>query len=359
MLRIDNEVIAKTLAEAKRLFVPGKENIKKVLSSTTANSTRRSNGCLLDANIPYNATLINSNIVAAKIPTYKNFGMFIYSLLLNTKFKAQKIIALGPHMGQQKKDNTARPDFYDCCILPPEKQNIYKILDQQYQVNIETAWEKPGKFWQQRCWTEEVLQTRLTVKPAFAYPMAANFFAFEADVTFITNHDDNEPLIIEDKYKDLYWELYQQSLSCRTVVLCADGATVTGQLILLFEILRNFDSLFRHSNPAENAKSLIELLVVMRQDRPGLVDTFEHFEHTVKNACMLHQHKTLQMVPLTRSVSAPLFETGNDKIYGLFKENFRRHSISQKRLLAEIDASESSKDKNSDSVFEFMQVGKK
>lgn len=103
----------------------------------------------------------------------------------------------------------------------------------------------------------------------------------------------------DDSYYQVLWNLYQKYLTQLIVVHCAAGAGRTGQLILMFELVKHHKEIDVIKDPVGKAKAILAILDRLRLNRPALVLTTDQLEHAIRGAEALYQYGLKQAEDLT------------------------------------------------------------
>jgi protein tyrosine phosphatase len=93
------------------------------------------------------------------------------------------------------------------------------------------------------------------------------------------------------KLKKLFWKISQKSLTEGVAVHCAAGVGRTGHVILMLEILKNYQRIFSRDNSPDAIAKEIQIIVNrMRETRPALIYALEQYLTAIKNADILYQY---------------------------------------------------------------------
>lgn len=246
---------------------------------------KRDDGFEYDANqIP------GSHLIAGAGP--RTWGMmrgFIRDIAFNPKLPIRNIVALG-HCAAREPETFC--DFYNYCLAPGvEYYGDYRVEAALVSGNVHTS------PYSNQIFPEKAVTTTLKISDVVQGQSR------EVSVTVISQHD-NLPITLDDELREKIWQLHLLSLHEPVFVHCAAGVGRTGHFILMLEILKNYDDIFSDIHQA--ATKIHQLLVNMRDVRPGLVITRDQYIGAIRNAVSIHtfalEHGYLP-TPLARFVN--------------------------------------------------------
>jgi hypothetical protein len=147
---------------------------------------------------------------------------------------------------------------------------------------------------------------QFTIKNTYVsnlYTSSAGFISSELDVSgkklnaLLIGLPDGNSLDLDidspemEKLKELFWQILQKSSTEAVAVHCAAGVGRTGHIILMLEILKNYQRIFASDNsPDTIAKEIQAIVNRMRETRPALVYAPEQYLTAIKNADIVYQY---------------------------------------------------------------------
>jgi protein tyrosine phosphatase len=354
--KIDQELLNAIITKAQEQFVPGATHYANGMNSPISYMIRRHSLGDKPSNINqdfhhYNADLVDNgsthHLVAAVGPKLKQLPVFFQEVVANPRHPIKKIIALGKMLGHG--DEKAL-DFHDYCLMAEPAR--YVVGDEFYDVSVDldpkqndspfiicnTTVGEPTGAPLHTALSEGIVHSQLSVARGVTDSQGKErvLGLQTIQVTIIAHAAPAEHLSSDDEQLPKLLRLYQESLNHNTLIHCDNGMGRTGQLILTFEIFRQFDNIFatnfsrdKNEQAKFSAREILNVLNMLRRDRKGLVDSSDQLQHAIRSACALRQYqatldldkKGLEEPKTVRSHSAPSTFFGRlDRCYPLIKE---------------------------------------
>lgn len=224
----------------------------------------------------YNANVIpHTHLIAAEGPcsnTNKAFDLadlfrFFDNTIFNPHLPVKQILALG-------YPNHLEGDFVDY-FLAGGKTFVIESLNKSYQISSKTISE---------------INAEDTIKMAHYHVIISHGSNQKMVDIFWLNTPDKMPMTITNQpMAELLLQVYFNSLKKTTLIHCAAGLGRTGMIILMFQILTHYNTLFDSSDNKEIVSYLKKLLLEIRQTRAGLISSRAQFKSAIDNALYLHQ----------------------------------------------------------------------
>jgi len=245
----------------------------------------------------YNANRIQgTHLVAACGPFRKEMvGRFFDATVFNEKKPVMQVLALGTHLSKLDEYGNFR-DFFDYCsgldictlyddykvISTRINGNVYHYEHYKY-TGITGILNSKLKIYKDILTCKELTVT--------VYPLEDMFpILLDSDVKEQYKYSDQNSLSLEARKKTLF-ELYQSSLKEPLLIHCHSGFGRTGHVILMFEILREFDRIWASGTDEMIAAEIQNILNRIRESRSGLVYTEDQFTIAIKNAIILKEYE--------------------------------------------------------------------
>lgn len=295
-------IIQDVIAEAKKNFKPGLNIPPSLLKD-------KKDSCFPT----YDAHHIEgTNFIAASGPREPDqVAKLIENTAFNKKAPVKKIIALGAHLGADPFHVLGR-DFYNYCTSF-QKYASYG----SYQVKSEKTWGTPSED-NSSIYPEGMIQSTLFIrrktpcltmlfchkclKPPVETPLNVTFIPlFDMESIDLNTTDSSNPISSTTPYqrRAILWQLFQESKEEKILIHCAAGLGRTGHLILMFEIMKEYEKIFSSEKPDLIAAEIHKILDRIRLNRPGLVLNEKQFVDAIHNAGILY-HFGLKQKPLKK-----------------------------------------------------------
>jgi len=266
----DSEFLRLTLEEAKKLFVSGYQ----VRRLQTDKKDPRFLGDIVQ--IP------ETKLFAASGPDSSQMVNFFLDTIDNKNIEIKHVIAIGTRAGLEPQYRGE--DFFDYCV---SQRTIHIDPYDVEVVPIKGSSHTDAQVW--NSYPDSIITSQVHLKNQ-TEPLASEKILKVA----VLPVDEEEGFSIDDssddEVKEMVWRLYAASLSENTLIHCSLGLGRTGQLILLFEILRHYERIFLQSDPKLAAVEIDTILRDMRKSRGGLVLTEKHYALAITSADCLRRY---------------------------------------------------------------------
>ncbi|GEM_PF-4140308 len=217
-------------------------------------------------------------------PHKTEIANLIKDTLYNPIIPIHHVVAIGTRLAYS---SLITQDFYDYCLK--EREENFGA----YKVHIEKL-DGGYEFCGQRCRPLAYCRSQLKVSLLDAEKEPEKTL----NVTVIELEDNASFQLTQNttELNDVFLELCEISRKKPIIVHCAGGVGRTGHLILMLEILKNYDSIFqaepkaRLQNVAQVAKNIHEIVSRLRQNRPAIIFSEQQFMNAILNANILHQY---------------------------------------------------------------------
>ncbi len=263
----------------------------------------------------YNANWIkDSNFIAAAGPQYPDeTAKFMHSILFSKKIRHRpsvtQIIALGNCLLNESlelygynrnldfvnfyidtRELTERTDVdpkLSLIVLDEAKNLKQKIQIENKYVSTQYAVSDSNDF------PKGVVESELTIFKDAEENSTTN--AKRVDVLLIgvssnesinLSQDDDETLRLKAKL----CQIANRSKNEAIVVHSAGGVGRVGHVILMLEILKNYDEVFDSNNPSTVARNIESILQRIRKNRPAAITIVEQYISAIRNADILYRY---------------------------------------------------------------------
>jgi protein tyrosine phosphatase len=218
----------------------------------------------------------HSHYIAGAGPKQDSMSVYFTHIICNQHVRVEHIIALGHYLGCAY--DPEHEDFPDYCVQPRElkyPQHTLHItsVSGTYRTYAHGLFSMPN----------DIVQSKLTVTPYQGPPR-------EINVTVLALMDGRGIQLHEksDDYKDKLLKLFELSLEKYIFIHCKAGQGRTGHVVLMFELLKNYQKIFSQCDPQIIADNIAKLLTFIRKIRPVLIHNNEQFTSAIRNAHTLY-----------------------------------------------------------------------
>lgn len=249
----------------------------------------------------YSANWIRgSNFIAMSGPrSSASAAIAMHSLLFSDNMKDKPpvttIIALGNCLAETDVPIYSKADFFN--IYYDDRDSTCNNMASGKSLTVvseEQAGNMPGDF-----------NYQINIKNSYVSPLYtsnAGFISSEVDVSgkklnaLLIGLPDNHSLDLDndspetEQLKELFWKISRKPLTETIAVHCAAGVGRTGHVILMLEILKNYQRIFANDNPDTIAKEIQAIVNRMRETRPALIYTLEQYITAIQNADFVYQY---------------------------------------------------------------------
>lgn len=313
-------LLDEVIIEIKKLFIDGQQRNQELLEKISENPSMQAkfrpldhDGDFLQFKDPafpsYNANKIaGTNFIAAAGPKPTKIIDFFKNTVFHPTLDIQEIIAIGSILGGQYSDRRDL-DFCDYMVgMYDSDFNFFSNDSEQIDIAIDKCkgqYRRPE--FSSTCFPESIIESQLTVTfdktETLESKDAIKPQKKKINVTLLPIADGRSIKLTEIKSNDSYyqvlWNLYQKYITQLIVVHCAAGAGRTGQLILMFELVKHHEEIDVIKDPVAKAKAILAILDRLRLNRPALVLTEGQLEHAIRGAEALYQYGLKQVKDLT------------------------------------------------------------
>ena len=222
----------------------------------------------------------------------------MYSLTISETMKDKPqvttIIALGDCV---KRTTHRRQDFFNYCYddRDQETKDREQTKGKTFPVSLETGEEKPSVNYQYEitvtnrsdssCYTSSSGFVLSDLEGA-GHKMEVLLIGLTDGCSLDLGIDSPET----EQLKELLWRVTQKPSSEATAVHCAAGVGRTGHIILMLEIIKNYQHIFASDKPDVIASEIQAIVINMRETRPALVSSLEQYLTAIKNADIVYQY---------------------------------------------------------------------
>ena len=270
-----NDLIAQVIACASEEFK--KPVNQKILADDNSNA--------YFSKFPNANQIKGTHIIASAGPKNVNdlVAKFIESMLFNENISIQKIIAIGSSFGAR------------CGIADYFNDENKNAMYGAYKVD---AVMTLGHFNPDHHTIDGFVKSELTIKDLNSNNLKkvnVTVIPLFSSQTFNFDKEDvNSPFIFDQipvsERLETLWQLYNDTQNENVLIHCTSGEGRTGNLVLTFELLREYDRIFASGKPEVIAQEIKGVLDRIRQSRPLLIRLDKEFVDAIRNADTLHRY---------------------------------------------------------------------